>query len=182
MATATQNGDDLFRQAICAWESALEAGFTMREELARWLQEVYCNADPLSKWYEKGQAMASETVAKARENIDETVRLINQQAEASVRLFHKATDARQCDVNSDASVRLAEWWELAMESIRLNSQAVLNANSHILATWCELARKVNGDAADSMAQLAQKSAEHAERMATSAAANVKNMVKQATGA
>jgi hypothetical protein len=181
MGTTTQNGDDLFRQAICAWESALDAGVKMREESAKWLQEVYCNSDPLSKWYEKGQAMASETVTKAQENIDEAVRVINQQAEASVRLFHKAADARQSDINYDASARLAEWWELAMESIRLNSQAVLKANSHILATWCELARKVNGDAADAMAQLAQKSTEEAEKMATSAAANVKSMVKQSLG-
>jgi hypothetical protein len=183
MATATQttqNGDDLFRQAICAWESALESGVKMREESTKWLHD-YCSSDRLAQWQEKGQSLASETIAKAQENIDEAVRLINQQAEASVRLFHKAADARQGDVNTDARARLAEWWEMAMESIRLNSEAVLKANSHILATWCELARKVNGDAAESMVELARHFADQAEKTAQSAVANLKNMVKQAAG-
>jgi len=181
MATAIQHGDDLFQEAICAWESALASAAKMREESTKWLQELHSHSDSLSEWCEKGQALASETLAKAQENIDEAVCVINQQAEASVKLFHKATDVRQSDVNSDTRERLAEWWEMAMDSIRMNSQAVLQANSQILATWCELARKVNREAAESMLQLAQKSAEQAERTAKSAAANLKCMVKQADG-
>ena len=35
MATATQNGEDLFRQAIGAWESAVESGVKMQEQSAK---------------------------------------------------------------------------------------------------------------------------------------------------
>jgi hypothetical protein len=181
MATATQSGDDLFRQAIGAWESAVESGVKMQEESAKWVREMFCNSNSLSEWYSKGQTVAGEAIVKAQENIDEAIRVINQQAESSVRLIQKALDARQSDTASDARVRFTEWWEAAMESMRTNSQAMLKANSHLLTTWSEMARKINGDAADAMSHLAQKTAEQADKMAQSATEHVKEMVKQTSG-
>lgn len=181
MATTTQNGDDLFRQAICAWESAVKSGVKMQEESAKWMREMCSNSNSLTDWYNKGQEMAGETIAKAQENIDEAIRVFNQQAESSVMLIQKAVDARQNEKSStDARVRFAEWWEAAMESMRMNSQAILKANSHILATWSEMARKINSEAADSMSHLAQKTAEQADKMTKSAAEHVKEMMQQAS--
>lgn len=182
MATSTQNGDDLFRQAICAWESAVESGVKMQEESTKWLREMLCNSSSLTEWYNKAQTMAGETIAKAQENIDEAIRVINLQAESSVVLMQKALDARQSEKSSaDARVRVAEWWESAMDAMRSGSQAMLTANSRILTTWSEMARKVNGEATDTMSQWAQKTAEQAERISKSAAEHVKEMVKQASG-
>ena len=181
MAASTQNGDDLFRQAICAWESAVESGVKMQEESTKWLREMLCSSNTLTEWYNKGQTMAGETIAKTQENIDETIRMINQQAESSVTLMQKALDARQSEKNSaDARVRLAEWWESAMEAMRTGSQSMLKANSRILTTWSDLVRKVNGEAADTMSQWAQKTAEQADRISQSAAQHMKDMVKQAS--
>jgi uncharacterized protein YjgD (DUF1641 family) len=180
MATATQNSDDLFRQAISAWESAVESGIKIQEESAKWMREMCGNSQSLTNWYSKGQAVAGETIAKAQESIDEAMRVINQQAESSVMLMQKALDSRQADATSDTKKRFAEWWETAMESMRTNSQAMLKANSHIMATWSELARKVNSEATDTMSHLAEKTAEQAEKMTKSAAEHVKGMVRQAT--
>ena len=152
----------------------------MQEQSAKWLREMLGNSKSLTEWYNKGQAVAGETIAKTQENIDEAIRVMNQQAESSVRLMQKALDARQSDAASDAKKQIAEWWETAMDSIRTNSQAMLKANSHILATWSELARKINSDAADTMSHLAEKAAEQAETMTNSATEHVREMVKQAS--
>jgi predicted RNase H-like HicB family nuclease len=181
MATATQSGEDLFRQAISAWESAVESGVKMQEESAKWLREMCCNSNSLTEWYNKGQTMAGETIAKVQENIDEAIRVINQQAESSVRLIQKALDGRQSESPADAKARLAEWWGLATESMRMNSQAVLKANSHMLATWSELAQAINSQTADTVSHAAQKAAQHAETMAQAASEHVKEMVKHASG-
>jgi predicted RNase H-like HicB family nuclease len=184
MATATskQNGSDLFRQAIGAWESAINSGVKMQEECATWLRQMCCNSEALSEWYNKGQAIAGETIVKAQENLDEAVRLMNQQAESSMRLVQKALDARQNEeTTSDARMRFADWWETALEAMRTNSQAILKANSRMLTTWSELARKVNSEAADTMKTLAQKTEEQAEKMAKASAEHVKEAMKQATG-
>jgi len=181
MATTTQNGDDLFRQAIGAWESAVESGVKMQEQSAKWVRETLGNSNSLTEWYNKGQAVAGETIAKTQESIDEAIRVVNQQAESSVKLMQKALAARHSDATADAKKRLAEWWETAMDSLRSNSQAILKANSHILTTWSELARKLNSEAADTMSHLAEKTAEQTEKMTRAAAEQVKEMVKQASG-
>ena len=130
----------------------------MQEESADWLREMLSNTSSLSEWYNKGQVAAGQTIVKFQENIDEAIRVINQQAESSVRLMQKAVDARQSDAGPDAEARLTDWWEAAMEAMRTNSQALLKANSHVLNAWSELARKINTDAADTVSHVAQKTA------------------------
>jgi len=155
MATATQNTDEIFRQGIRAWESAIDASVKVHEESSKWLRQMFGEVGSLSEWYNKTQAAMADTVAKAQENIDEAIRLINQNAEASVKLIQKVLDARQGEPSPDARARFAEWWDAAMEAVHTNTQAVLHANSRMLATWSELVRKVNGEAADKMAEMAK---------------------------
>jgi vacuolar-type H+-ATPase subunit E/Vma4 len=181
MATVTQSSEHVVKQAIAAWESAVESGVRMQEESARWLRETLGSSNALSEYYKKGQTATDETIAKAQETFDEALRAINQQAESSVRLVQKALDTRRSDANSDPTAQCAAWWETATESMRTNSQSLLKANSHIVSIWSELARKINDDTVDTMSQLAQKTAEQAERMTKSAVANAQSMVKQAAG-
>src|SRR5208283_2886313 len=61
--------DDLFRQATKAWETAAEAGVKMQEECAKWVQHMFCESSTLSDWYEKGQKVMSEAIAKSQENV-----------------------------------------------------------------------------------------------------------------
>jgi predicted RNase H-like HicB family nuclease len=181
-ATPTQNVEDIFQQAIGAWESAVDSGVRMQEEYAAWLRQMCCNSESLSEWYHKGQALAGETIVKAQENIDEAVQLMNQQAEASMKLIQKALDIRQNETsNSDAKLRFNDWWDTALDAMRTNSQAILKANGHMLATWSDLARKVNVEAADTMSVLAKKTEEQAEKMAKEAAERVKEMMKKTAG-
>jgi predicted RNase H-like HicB family nuclease len=181
MTSPTQTSDDLFHQAMHAWESAVESGVKMQEEYTKWLRQTCCESGAIKDWYSKTQSAVGETVAKVQGNIDEAVRLVNQQAESSIRLVQKAMEARQTEAAPDAQARLAEWWEAALETARSNTQAVLAANSRMLATWSEMARKVNGEAADTMANLAKKTAEQAEHISRRTTEQVKEMVRQASG-
>ncbi|MGA2067345.1 MAG: hypothetical protein ABSG86_20405 [Thermoguttaceae bacterium] len=181
MATAAQTSDDLFRQAIRAWESAVESGVKMQEEYTKWLRQTCCESGAIKDWYGKTQSAVGETVAKVQENVDEAVRLVNQQAESSIRLVQKAMALRQTETGGEAQGKLAEWWESALDAARTNTQAVLAANSRMMATWSEMARKLNGEAAESMASLAKKTAEQAEHIGRRTAEQVKEMVRQASG-
>jgi hypothetical protein len=58
---------------------------------------------------------------------------------------------------------------------------VLKANCRILNSWSEMARKVNGDAADTMADLAKKTSEMAEQMASASTDHFKRSASQAAG-
>lgn len=179
--TGSPKSDDLFRQAMKAWETAAEAGVKMQEECAKWVREMFCESSSLSNWLENGQKAMNEAVAKSQENVDEAISLMNQQAEASLKLIQKALEVRAGESPSDAPKKLTDWWQAALETMRINNQAVLKANSRILSTWSEMARKVNGDAADTMANMAKKTSEQAEHMVKTSADRYKEMVSQAAG-
>jgi hypothetical protein len=173
--------DDLFRQAMGAWETAAEAGVKMQEECAKWVRQMFCESSTINDWYEKGQKVMSEALAKSQENVDEAIRLMNQQAEASLKLIHKALEVRDTESPSDGPKKLTDWWESALETMRINNQAVLKANSRILSSWSEMARKVNGEAADTMANLAKKTSEQAEQMAKASSDRFREMAGAASG-
>ena len=177
--SSPSKSDDLFRQATRAWEAAAEAGVKMQEECAKWVRQMYCESSTLNDWYEKGQKIVSEAIAKNQENVSEAICLMNQQAEASLKLIHKALEARTIEAEGDGSTKFADWWQSALETMRINNQAVLKANSRILNTWSEMARKVNGEAADTMANLAKKTSEQAEEMTKASLDRFKEMANQA---
>ncbi len=180
MASSSKS-DDLFRQAMKAWETAAEAGVKMQEECASWVRQMFCQSSTLTDWFEKGQKAVSEAMAKSQENVDEAISLMNQQAEASLKLVHKALEVRDGETPSDGPKKLTDWWQAALETMRINNQAVLKANSRILGTWSEMARKVNGEAADTMAELAKKTSAQAEEMAKASVERFKEMTAKASG-
>ncbi len=162
---SSPKSDDLFCQAMKAWETAAEAGVKMQEECAKWVRQMFCESSTLTDWCEKGQKVMSEAIAKSQENVDEAIRLMNQQAEASLKLLQKAFEVHDGEAPADGAKKLTDWWQSASETMRINNQAVLKANSRILGTWSDMARKVNGDAADTMADLAKKNSEQAGQLA-----------------
>ncbi len=179
--SGSPKSEDLFNQATRAWATAAEAGVKMQEECAKWVRQMYCESSTLSDWYEKGQKVMNEAIAKSQENVDEAIRLMNQQAEASLKLVQKALEVRDAESPSDGPKKLTDWWQAALETMRLNNQAVLKANSRILNTWSEMARKVNGEAADTMANLAKKTSEQAEQIAKASVDRFKDVANQAAG-
>jgi len=178
---STNNSEELFRQATRAWQTAAEAGVKMQEECAQWVRQIFCESSTLTDWYEKGQKVMHEAIAQSQENVDEAIHLMNQQAEASLKLVQKAIEVRDAEPSTDGPKKLAGWWQAALETMRINNQAVLTANSRILSTWSEMARKVNGDAADTMADLAKKTSEQAERIAKVSIDRVHEMARSAAG-
>jgi hypothetical protein len=181
MVIPNQIHDEFLRQGIRAWESAVEASAKMHEEGNKWLRQVFSEAGSVNEWYNKSQTVASDVVTKTQENVDEAIRLINQNAESTVRLIQKVLDARQTETSSEARARLADWWETAMETMLMNTQAVLQANSRILTAWTDVAKRVNGDVAEKMAEVAKKTAEQADKMARSATQRMREMAAQTSG-
>lgn len=173
--------DDLFCQAMKAWETAAEAGVKMQEECAKWVRQMFCESPAVSGLLEKGQKTVNETIAKSQESVDEAISLMNQQAEASLKLIQKALEIHDAESPAEGSGKLTGWWQAALETMRINNQAVLKSNSKILSTWSEMARKVNGEAADTMSDLAKKTSAQAEQMAKASVERFKEMAAQASG-
>ena len=178
---SSPKSDDLFRQAMTAWQSAAEAGVKMQEECAKWVRQMFCESSTLTDWYEQGRKVMREAIAKSQENVDAAIRLMNQQAEASLKFVEKALEVRDAESPAEGPKKLTDWWQAALETMRINNQAVLKANSRILDSWAEMARKVNGDAAETMADLAKKTSEQAEKITKASMERFKEMAEPGVG-
>src|SRR5208337_5084497 len=99
--TGSSRSDELFCQAIKAWETAAEAGVKMHEECSKWVRQMFCESSTLTDWFEKGQKVVSEAITKSQENVDESIRLMNQQAETSLKLIQKALEVRDAESPSE---------------------------------------------------------------------------------
>jgi hypothetical protein len=179
--TDSATSDELFRQAMNAWETAAEAGVKMQEECAKWVRQMFCESSTLADWWEKGRKTMGEAIAKSRENVDASIRLMNEQTDISLKLIEKAIELRDGEVAGDGSKKLTDWWQAASDAMRVNNQAVLNANSRILATWSEMARKVNAEAANTMSDLAKSTSEQAAQIAKTSVNRLKDLGETVAG-
>ena len=81
---------------MTAWETAAEAGVKMQEECANWVRQMFCESSTLTDWYQKGQKVMSEAIAKSQENVDEAIAPMNhrrKEPEATIGLRDADTES-----------------------------------------------------------------------------------------
>lgn len=146
MSTTTTGANELFNQAIETFETAIRTGVKMQEEYARWFTHMLGDVGSPQQWQSKGQTIISESMQMAQKNFDEAIRMMNENARTGLELMQRAFETRQAGSTSDAQARTREIWETALGALRNNTEAVVQANSRMLETWAELAKKLRSGA------------------------------------
>jgi hypothetical protein len=100
----------------------------------------------------------NEIIASSQKNMDEAVQVMNENAKTSMDLLQKAFQTRPAD-STEAQSRTLEMWETSLGFLRRNTEAMLRANTRVVETWTEMAKKVNGEQMERMAQMAQRATE-----------------------
>ncbi len=145
-ATSTANPTELFRQAIETFESAVKTGVKMQEESTRRFTDMLRDWGSPIEWQKKSQAVMTEAIQVTQKNVEEAVKVMNQNAKTTMELMQKALDARNVSSEADQEARGRELWESALGAMRSGTEAVLQANARVLESWTALAKKVNGQA------------------------------------
>lgn len=146
MSTTTAGANELFSQAIETFETAIRTGVKMQEEYARWFTHMLGDVGSPQQWQSKGQTIIGESMQMAQKNFDEAIRMMNQNTKIGLELMQRAFETRQIGSTSDAQARTREIWETALGALRNNTEAVVQANSRMLETWAELAKKLRNSA------------------------------------
>lgn len=160
MATNNQAASELFGQATRSFESAIQTGLKVQEDSVRFMTDMLNDIGSPQKWQQKTQAVMNEIVNSSQKNMDEAVQVMNENAKTSMDLLQKAFQARPADSN-EAQSRTLELWESTLGILRRNSEAVLRANTRLVETWTEMAKKVNGEQMERMAEMAQRATQAA---------------------
>jgi polyhydroxyalkanoate synthesis regulator protein len=145
MSTTTTGANELFNQAVETFETAIRTGVKMQEEYARWFAHMLSDVGSPQEWQSKGQTIISESMQMAQKNFDEAIRMMNENTRTGLELMQQAFETRQAGSTSDAQARTREIWETALGALRNNTEAVVQANSRMLETWAELAKKLRSN-------------------------------------
>jgi hypothetical protein len=151
MSTTTERANEVFGQTIETFENALKNGVKMQEEYARWFTETLSDLGSPQDWPSKAQAILNEAIQMAQGNVEQGIRMMNQNTKTAMDMMQRALDVRQAGSAADAQAKTREIWETALGALRTNTEAVVQTNNRMLESWSELAKKLRSGAAEKQA-------------------------------
>jgi hypothetical protein len=139
------DASELFGQSMRMFETAMRTGAKVQEESARWFSGMVSNMASPQGWQKRTEEVINETISITQKNVEEALRVMNQNARTGIELLQKAFEARQADSPTDAQTKSRELWETALGALRANTEAVLQANSRWAESWAEVTRRLAGE-------------------------------------
>jgi hypothetical protein len=134
-------GTDLFEQAVEKYEQALKTGVRLQEECGKWWADAFKQTAGPQDWQKAAASMLNEVFPAAHKNVEETLRLMEQNSRASLDLLKKATETFQSTSVADAQARVQKLWQTSLDLLQQNAQAMTQSNARLVETWTQFARK-----------------------------------------
>ena len=134
-------GADLYDQAVRNYEQALKTGLRLQEECGKWWTNVLNQTTRPQAWEKNVASALNEAFPAARKNIEETLRLVEENSHASLDLLKKATETAQSSSVAEGQARVQKLWQTSLDLLQHNAQAMTQANARLVETWTQFARK-----------------------------------------
>ena len=99
---------------------------------------------PAKEWQKKTQSMFNDAIQTTQTNVEEAMRMLNESAKRNLDVWQKTLDAGQAESAGDGPAKVRDVWETAVGAVQANAQAIVQANTRILESWAELAKKFQG--------------------------------------
>ena len=139
--TATNhNPSDLFQQAMGSFESALRTGMKLQEESTQRCVEILRDVGSPLEWERTVPAKVTKAITAMRQNVDQSVRFMNESAQQTVNLMELAVQAQRR--GPEACDEETCFWTYAVNAMQVNAQIIRDANSRVLEAWGQLAEEV----------------------------------------
>jgi hypothetical protein len=139
MSTATQsNVSEMFQHALEQFESALKTGVKIQEEAIKQLS-TWAKEPPLMQgWTQRAQSAMMEAMSAAPQQMEESMRLMNEQTQSAMDLLHKAFELNRSANLVEAQNKMGELWESTLGIMRNNIHAFLKTQSQAMQKWEEM--------------------------------------------
>jgi hypothetical protein len=132
---------DLLDQAMRSFEQALRTGIKVQEESARlWtnlVNQTGASTDMQKKW----KTLLDEWIPQTQKNMDEWVKIVEQNCGTSVELLRKALAASQVATLPEAQSKVLGFWEGSVNALRDGTVGMLQANGRAAESWIAYSRK-----------------------------------------
>jgi thioredoxin-like negative regulator of GroEL len=133
---------ELFTQAMGMFDSAMKTGANLQEESARWFTNMLNGLGAPQTWQKRTEGAMTEAMTTAQQNVDQALKMVEQNTHIGMDLLQKVFDARQAETGADAQAKTKDLRETAPGAMRTNAEAVLQANKKVVESWSGLAKKL----------------------------------------
>jgi len=130
--------NDLFREAMAAYEKALKSGIQLQEESVNLWKDLLTKLGSPDEFRAKLESMTAETFPTARKRMEEFLETFNRASNQTMDLFEKALGVYQATSVTDAQRRVHDLIESSLDALRVNVHSALTTNAKIVASWKEL--------------------------------------------
>jgi hypothetical protein len=134
-------GTDLFEQAVKNYEQALKTGVRLQEECGKWWTDAFKQTSGPQDWQKAAASMLNEVFPAAHKNVEETLRLLEQNSRGSLDLLKRATETLQSTSVADGQARVQKLWQTSLDLLQQNAQSLIQANARLVETCAQFARK-----------------------------------------
>ena len=145
MTTATQsNLNELYRNALEQFESALKTGIKIQEESIKmwtnWAKEPPIMPD----WTQKAQTAVLDTLSSMPEHLEESMQVLNEQSKNAMEMLHKAFDVSRSGNVSEAQEKTPRTVGNEPGRVANNIHSLLKVQSQAMQKWEEAAGCMSG--------------------------------------
>ena len=130
ISTAKNKSGDLFQQAMGSFETALRAGMKLQEESTQRCVEILRDVGSPLEWERTVPVKVTKAIAAMQQNVDQSIRFMNENAQQTVDLMETALQMHQTD--SDAGDEEDYFWTYALNSMQTNAQIIRQANARVM--------------------------------------------------
>ena len=132
---------DLFEQATRNYEQAVKTGLKAQEESAKLWTNLCNQITTPAELQKRVKVFADEVIPQTQKNVNEYLKVVEQNSRATVELVKKAVATSQVTNLQDAQSKFLALWETALGVVRETAQTVTQANSKAVESCLEVLRK-----------------------------------------
>ena len=132
---------DLFEQATRNYEQAVKTGLKAQEESAKLWTNLCNQITGPADLQKRVKAFTDEVIPQTQKNVNEYLKLVEQNSRATVELVKKAVATSQATSPQDAQSKFLALWETTLGVVRETAQSVTQANTKAVESCLEILRK-----------------------------------------
>jgi hypothetical protein len=156
MATAATD-TKLFGQEMQLLGSAFRKWLELQDESIRLCAEAFNSMASPSRWQKRAEAMLNPMVAAAEESSKAMAQSMNQGTKTGLELFQQVISLRPAET-ADKPERVTGLWDTMLDTVQANTNAILEANRHMMESWTSMTREMSQQQAEQAKHAAEQAA------------------------
>lgn len=141
-----KSANELFDQAIKSFEQAVQYGLKVQSEAVQCWNDLLKKSEIPNDWKKKVEEVLNETLPVVQKNAQDTLALMESNRQASLTLLNQALQTANSKSIPEYQSHIQGIWESGLDSIRKNSELLVQANAKAIDQWSQFVSKATANA------------------------------------